>query len=393
MNILFLDQFSEMGGAQQCLLELLPAINEQGWQAHVAAFGNGPLLQNARAFDMRAHTLPGFGSEREPNGTRNRIALAFSMPRAAAVLSRLVQEFAIDVVYVNGPRILPAVVLIDRPVIFHAHSIVRSKWAQNLEVAALRWTRAEVIAVSQYAATPLRRSLPEERIHVIQNGVPAFGLRRAGRSGPRRVGIVGRIAPEKGQLDFIRAARMIARSRGDVRFLICGAPLFASRAYADHVEAEARLGPVELMGWQSDVRSVLASLDILVVPSAPGDAAPRIIIEAFSAGIPVVAYPSGGIPELIEPGAGVLTKEGNVPSLVEAVVSLLGDPERMHTLSVNGRRLWERRFRVERYRKDIAGVLAQYDPALEGRPGMRDPRKWPGRQRLRALPHTRTTAH
>src|SRR5690242_16154621 len=42
MNILFLDQFSEMGGAQRCLRDLLPAVAARGWTAHVAAPGKGP---------------------------------------------------------------------------------------------------------------------------------------------------------------------------------------------------------------------------------------------------------------------------------------------------------------------------------------------------------------
>ena len=50
MNILFLDQFSDLGGAQRCLLEVLPAVTDRGWQAHVAAPGNGELRDRALAF-------------------------------------------------------------------------------------------------------------------------------------------------------------------------------------------------------------------------------------------------------------------------------------------------------------------------------------------------------
>ena len=52
MNILFLDQFSDLGGAQRCLLDLLPAVRERRWRAHVAAPGNGCL--GARAADLGA---------------------------------------------------------------------------------------------------------------------------------------------------------------------------------------------------------------------------------------------------------------------------------------------------------------------------------------------------
>ncbi|PYT15607.1 MAG: hypothetical protein DMG59_13260, partial [Acidobacteria bacterium] len=48
MKILFLEQFSELGGGQRCLLDLLPAVCDRGWKALVAAPGSGPLFDAAR---------------------------------------------------------------------------------------------------------------------------------------------------------------------------------------------------------------------------------------------------------------------------------------------------------------------------------------------------------
>src|SRR5256885_17159324 len=56
MKILFLDQFSDLGGAQRCLLDLLPAVLERGWLAHVAAPGDGclrPRAENLRSEERR----------------------------------------------------------------------------------------------------------------------------------------------------------------------------------------------------------------------------------------------------------------------------------------------------------------------------------------------------
>ena len=41
MNILFLDQYSDLGGAQACLLDLMPAIQAQGWSAQAVLPGHG----------------------------------------------------------------------------------------------------------------------------------------------------------------------------------------------------------------------------------------------------------------------------------------------------------------------------------------------------------------
>ena len=49
-----------------------------------------------------------------------------------------------------------------------------------------------------------------------------------------------------------------------------------------------------------DPREAFAAIDILAVPSGPVEGAGRVIPEAFSAGVPVVAYANGGIPEFID---------------------------------------------------------------------------------------------
>src|SRR5207249_2164311 len=49
MKLLLLDQYSELGGAQQVLLELLPALRARGWSATVAIPGDGPMFDRVRA--------------------------------------------------------------------------------------------------------------------------------------------------------------------------------------------------------------------------------------------------------------------------------------------------------------------------------------------------------
>ena len=49
MRLLVLDQFSDLGGAQRCLLDLLPGIGARGWRALVALPGTGELFERVRA--------------------------------------------------------------------------------------------------------------------------------------------------------------------------------------------------------------------------------------------------------------------------------------------------------------------------------------------------------
>lgn len=357
MNILFVDQFSELGGAQQCLLDLMPGIAQRGWQAHVAAPGAGPLVTRLRDIGIpfdETHSM-GHQSAAEICG------LAWAYPANVVGLRGLVVRKAIDLVFVNGPRMLPVAACLGRPVVFHAHSVPGPSSARTIARLALRSAEAEVIAVSNFVAASWLHSVPNERLRVIYNGVADFGVREIRPSGPLRVGIIGRIAPEKGHLDFVRAAHIVNRTRDDVRFVVCGAPLFSGVAYASRVRAEARGASVQFVGWHDEVASVLHSLDLLAVPSAPNDAAPRVILEALSAGVPVVAYRSGGIPELIASGGGVLTPEPTPEALAREILDLIADPERMRILSIAGRQSWSQRFRVERYREEILALLDRHE--------------------------------
>ena len=137
MNILFLDQFREPGGAQQCLRDLLPAVEARGWTATVAAPGDGGIR------------LGPFHSGRK--SIRDVILFARQMP----ALRREIEKRPADLIYVNGPRLLPAVPA-GRPVIFHCHSFLDKRYAVWLALGSIRRTCATVIGACRFVLEPLR---------------------------------------------------------------------------------------------------------------------------------------------------------------------------------------------------------------------------------------------
>jgi glycosyltransferase involved in cell wall biosynthesis len=274
-------------------------------------------------------------------------------------------------IYVNGPRVLPTVFGVSCPIVFHVHTNVRGMYARKPMEWTLRAAGAPVIAVSQYIADGYLPVLGGHKVRVIYSGIPDFGGRTRGFSErPVRIGILGRIAPDKGQLDFVRAAREIAHNSGGAEFFIYGERMFAEARYDTQVRALAENSPVTFCGWTNDVGDVLRGLDILAVPSALNEPAPRVVMEALSAGTPVVAYRSGGIPELVEHGrTGILTDSPDSSSLARSIQCLMDDPDLMERLSEAGRVEWRRRFRVERYRKDICDLLEEYARSAGGEAG------------------------
>ena len=58
MNILFIDQFSDPGGAQLCLIDLMPEIKRRGWNPQIMAPGSGELLKWSCREGIPTHALP-----------------------------------------------------------------------------------------------------------------------------------------------------------------------------------------------------------------------------------------------------------------------------------------------------------------------------------------------
>jgi len=360
MRILFLDQFSELGGAQLCLQDVLEEVGRLGWQAEVMAPGAGPLLDFARERGFAALRLPALPYNNGCKSASDVLRFGIDMVQSARIVRRVLRTRPADLIYVNGPRILPAVSGLRIPILFHSHSLIDKNYARAITGWVLHGPNARVLACSEFTAQPLKRLLGGGLIRVVYNGVSDHGFHPRNLStGPLRVGILGRIAPEKGHLDFLRAAVAMA-DRKNMQFCITGAALFSDAAYEQTVRTAGAAAGVEFQGWTHNVSKVLHDLDILVVPSASHDASPRVILEALSAGTCVVAYPSGGIPELIRHGySGLLTTSPSASELSDSLRALAANPELRSRLASNGRREWEARFKVERFRSEVCAGISE----------------------------------
>src|SRR6185369_10392798 len=104
------------------------------------------------------------------------------------------------------------------------------------------------------------------RYGIIYNGVAQPSWKRWGRDPlkPWNIGVIGRVEPEKGQMEFVSAARIVWMEFGNCRFVVAGAPLFSGPEYFERVKAASRGLPVEFSGWQDDIGATFSQLDLLV---------------------------------------------------------------------------------------------------------------------------------
>jgi glycosyltransferase involved in cell wall biosynthesis len=197
-----------------------------------------------------------------------------------------------------------------------------------------------VVAISAAIRAQLdSEGLPAAKLRTIRSAVDAdacqptwtperfleeFGLARAHRV----VAVVAQLIPRKGHALLLEAWPMIRNRCPDARLLVFGTgPLQAE------LENLAGLGgTVTFAGFRPDLRAFLGRVDLLVHP-ATREGLGIGLLEAQAAGVPVVAFAAGGVPEAVaDRVTGVLVEPGNPAALAEAVIALLDEPNRRQRL-------------------------------------------------------------
>jgi glycosyltransferase involved in cell wall biosynthesis len=104
----------------------------------------------------------------------------------------------------------------------------------------------------------------------------------------------------------------------------------------------------------------------LVLPSECYENFPRVIIEAFAKGTPVIVSKLGAMAEIVDDGrTGLHFKPGDPIDLADKVRSILGDPSKLRQMRQAGRREFDQRFTAD---VNYQSLVAIYERALSGRP-------------------------
>jgi glycosyltransferase involved in cell wall biosynthesis len=348
-----------MGGAQRCLLELFPAERSSGWEAHAALPGDGPLVRLLGERGVLVHRLSLSNYSLGGKGVTDLGRFLRDLPIVEAEIRTLVNQLRPAVVYVNGPRLMPAVARAVHGcrVVFHSHNTPRALTGKWLVESALDCTRASIIAASRHIAEHWSR--PARVIYGGVTGPPQGWSRLPEGTGPR-VGLIGRFAPLKGQKEFVLAARMLHRELPGARFALCGDVLFGdARAERFRKEVLQDLPPnVEHAGWCDDVYGVLRGIDLLVIPSGREGGIPTVALEAFSARVPVLSTPAGGTAEVLRDGEnGFLLASREPAAIAERLRDLLPRRDLLDDAAEAAYRQWEANLTASRYRAEVWDLI------------------------------------
>ncbi len=266
------------------------------------------------------------------------------------------------------------------PVVAIAHgwtaATARVRLYERLDRLILRWVDA-VVCVSAAQVERLRRALvPEARLVLIRNAIgadafapadPAYGeaLRQLFPSPPRQVvGAAGRLSPEKNFALLIEAAARVAADRPDVGFVVFGeGPLRAD--LEDRIKRSGLGGRFILPGFREDVVKYLPHLDLAVMSSTT-EGLPVFLLEAFAAGVPMVATAVGGIPEVLEEGrSGYLVPSGDAALLATRIRDTLRDDGARRVMGRHGQERVQRDFSFERQAREYAELFLRLGPGVQ----------------------------
>jgi glycosyltransferase involved in cell wall biosynthesis len=158
--------------------------------------------------------------------------------------------------------------------------------------------------------------------------------------------LASRMLWSKGVGDFVEAAMLLIKYRVQARFVLVGGldednPLCICEA---QLRSWQEAG-IEWWGNRSDMAGVLASANIVVLPTTYGEGVPKVLIEAASCAKPIVATNVAGCKEIVRDGEnGILVKPGDTEELANAILMLLNDPQKARQMGQHGRTLVRNEF-------------------------------------------------
>lgn len=371
LRVVYLDHVARLSGGEIQLTRLLTRLRHVN--AHVILGEDGPLVERLVQAGVSVEVLPIAAAARDLR--RETVRPGAASPLAGlhtltyiARLSMRLRALRPDLVHTNSLKAGVYGSLAARasgvPVVWHARDRIAEDYIPSAAVRLVGFLISRladgVVANSHDTLRTLPPRARERRCWVIPAAVEsppadldtlrASGTSSCGSAGvpgsrPIVFGMLGRIAPWKGQDLFLRAFAA-AFPGGRERAVIVGAPMFGEegwerelRALAESLGIAAR---VEFRGFREDVWPELAVMDVLVHASIIPEPFGAVVLEGMAAGLAVIAPDEGGPATVIVDGeTGLLFKSRDLDALSAVMRALSGDPDARRRLGAAARRASE----------------------------------------------------
>lgn len=172
---------------------------------------------------------------------------------------------------------------------------------------------------------------PYEAEHLPSDALMQMPIGSGGQRSVRAFAFAGQVEGHKGIVLLFEAFARLRAMFPDITLQVIGdgSVLPMLKRASREVRTLILRGRLDARG----VATAIAHADVVVVPSLCAENQPSVILEAYAAGVPVVASRTGGIPELVEDGVtGFLVEPGNLDDLMRALRYCIEDPRAVHAM-------------------------------------------------------------
>jgi glycosyltransferase involved in cell wall biosynthesis len=197
-----------------------------------------------------------------------------------------------------------------------------------------------------------------DHLRVLYNAVPQLSLNR-GYVHQGTIAFLGRVGHRKGVHDLIHAFVKVKANCVGSKLLIAG-----DGDIEKYQQLANQLGlsdSLQFLGWIAgeEKLDLLTKTDIYCLPSY-NEGFPMGVLEAMSAGIPVVASKAGGIPDAIENGEeGILFDAGDVEALSEALICLIKNRSLNESYQIAAREKFNKNFSTDAIIPQLESIYSQ----------------------------------
>ncbi len=360
MKIVHLETGRHLYGGAQQVVYLLEGLQQRGHESILICTENSAIAERARSIGCRIFPLACAGDLDLEFMLRVRQLLRQQKPDLVHLHSRR----GADTLGLLAARWThtPAVISrrVDNP---ESPWLVRLKYGQS----------GAVIAISEaIRAILLKSGVPAERVHCVHSAVIAERFRN-----PRpkeefieefglcendfTIAVVAQLIERKNHLHLLRALAAVRDELAPGKVIFFGqGPLEEKLGVA--VKNLGLTDRVLFAGFRDDLPNYLAHIDLLVHPAAM-EGLGVSLIEAAAAGVPIVANPAGGIPEIVRDGEnGLLVNCADPTILGQAILGLQQNDTLRKAFGLRGRQIVDQFFSVDAM---VEGNLAVYQRLLD----------------------------
>jgi len=356
MHILQLLPSVDVGGVERGVFDLTKQLIARGHRVSVISSG-GSLVEPLTQLGAMHYQLPVHD--------KSLVTIASCIPAVAHYITSAGVEIVHARSRVPGWIGFAAARRTQRPFVTTAHGFYRP----HLGSRVMTWGRVIIVpsdALGRYLMEQFH--VPKAQLRVIPRGVDlhefTFQPPDAMHQGPWRIGLFGRLSAIKGHEVALRACERLRRQGHDVTLCIAGdtgdTPLRRSLELLAH--SLKLTEAVEWLGLRDDMPALIASMDLMIVPSVYPESFGRLAIEAQAIGRPVVASGLGALAELIEEARnGLLVRPNDAQELAEALERLMTDSALRLRCIDEGRKRVEAHWSLDRMADQ---TLQVYDECL-----------------------------